>query len=42
MVQKGVFWTIGELSYFGLLSYYVLSKDKGYRVETIDIGRFLW
>ena len=26
--QKGIFWTIGERSYFGLLSYYILSKDK--------------
>ena len=42
MVRKGVFWTIGELSYFGLLSYYVLSKDKVYRVETMDMVRFLW
>ena len=42
MVRKGVFWNIGELSYFGLLSYYVLSKDKVYRVETMDMVRFLW
>ena len=28
MVQNRMFWTIGEHSYF-LLSYYVLSKDKG-------------
>ena len=28
MVQKGVFFTIREWSYFGLLSYYILSKYK--------------
>ena len=28
MVQKGIFWTIGEWSYIGLLSYYILSKSK--------------
>ena len=29
MVRKGIFWTFGELSYFGLLFYYIPSKDKG-------------
>ena len=29
MVQIGIFWTIGEYSYFGLLYYDILSKDRG-------------
>ena len=29
MIRKGVFCTIGELSYSGLFSYYIMSKDKG-------------
>ena len=37
MVQNGIFWTIGEQSY--IVYYYILSKDKGYRVETMDMGR---
>ena len=28
MAQKGKFWTIGEWSYLGLLSSYILSKYK--------------
>ena len=29
MVKRGIFWTIGEYSYFGLFFYFPLSKDKG-------------
>ena len=27
MVQKGVFWTMGEYPYFVIMSYYIISKD---------------
>ena len=42
MIQTGIFWTIDEISYFGLLSYYILSNDEGLQVETMDKGRFCW
>ena len=31
MVRNGRFWTIGEYSYFDIISYYILSRDKFYR-----------
>ena len=39
MVQNGIFWTIGEQSYF--VYYHILSyrRIKVYRAETIDMGR---
>ena len=39
MVQNGIFWTIGEQSYF--VYYHIISyrKIKVYRVETMDMGR---
>ena len=42
MVRKGVFWTIGEHSYF--VYYPVISylRIKVYRVETMDMVRFRW
>ena len=42
MVRKGVFWTIGEQSYFG--HYHIISyqRIKVYRVEKKDFGRFRW
>ena len=38
MVQKGVFWTIGEHLYF--VYYHIISYQwiKFYRVEIVDIG----
>ena len=30
MVRNGRFWTIGEYSYFDIISYYILSRDKRY------------
>ena len=35
--SKGILWNIGKYSYFGLLSSCILSKDKLYRVETMDV-----
>ena len=39
MVRNGIFWTIGEQTYFFyyLIIYY--QKIKVYRVETMDMGR---
>ena len=42
MVRNGIFWTIGEQSYF---VYYPIIYDlriNVYRVETMDIVRFHW
>ena len=42
MVQNGIFWTIGEQTYFvydPIISY---QKIKVYRVETMDMGRSHW
>ena len=41
MFRKGIFWTIGEHSYFvyyPIISYFMI---KFYGVETMDMGRFL-
>ena len=42
MVQNGIFWTIGEQTYF--VCYPIISgqKIKVYRVETMDMGRSHW
>ena len=42
MVRNGVFWTIGEQTYF--IYYPIISylKIKVYRVETIYMGRSHW
>ena len=42
MVRNGIFWTIGEQSYF--VYYLIISYQsiKVYRVETIDMGRSHW
>ena len=42
MVRNGVFWTIGEQSYF--VHYPIISyqRIKVYRVETMDVGRSHW
>ena len=42
MVQNGIFWTIGEQTYF--VNYPIISyrKIKVYRVKTMDMGRSHW
>ena len=42
MARNGIFWTIGEQSYFvyDLIIYY--RRIKVYRVETMDMGRSHW
>ena len=40
MVQNGVFWTIGEHSYFVYYTIISYLGIKVYRVETMDMGRF--
>ena len=42
MVRNGIFWTIGEQSYF--VYYPIISnrRIKVYRVETMDMGRPHW
>ena len=42
MVRKGVFWTIGEHSYFVYYPFISYLKMRFYRVETMDMGRFRW
>ena len=42
MVQNGIFWTIGEQSYFFYYPIIYYQKIKVYRVETMDMGRYHW
>ena len=42
MVQNGIFWTIGEQSYFVYYHIIFYRKIKIYRVETMDMGRYHW
>ena len=37
MVQNGIFWTIGEQSYFGYYPIISYLRIKVYRVETMDM-----
>ena len=39
MVQKGVFWPIGEHLYFVYFPIISYQRMKAYRVETMDIGQ---
>ena len=39
MVQNGIFWTIGEQSYFVYYPIIYYRGIKVYRVETMDMGR---
>ena len=39
MVQNGIFWTIGEQSYFVYYPIISYQRIKVYRVETMDMGR---
>ena len=42
MVRNGIFWTIGEQTYFVYYPIISYQKIKVYRVETMDIGRSHW
>ena len=42
MVRNGIFWTIGEQTYFVYYPIISYQKIKVYRVETIDTGRYHW
>ena len=42
MVQNGIFWTIGEQSYFVYYPIISYQRIKVYRVETMDMGRSHW
>ena len=42
MVRNGIFWTIGEQSYFVYYPIISFRKIKVYRVETMDMGRHHW
>ena len=42
MVQNGIFWTIGEQSYFVYYPIISYGKIKVYRVETMNMGRSHW
>ena len=39
MVRNGIFWTIGEQSYFVYYPIISYRRIKVYRVETMDTGR---
>ena len=39
MVQNGIFWTIGEQSYFVYYPIMSYRRINVYRIETMDIGR---
>ena len=42
MVRNGIFWTIGEQTYFVYYPILSYQKIKVYRVETMDMGRSHW
>ena len=42
MVQKGIFWTIGEQYYMVIILLDLIRKIKVYRVESMDIGISQW
>ena len=42
MFRKGVFWTIGEHSYFVYYPIISYLRIKVHRVETMDMGIFRW
>ena len=42
MVQNGIFWTIGEQTYFVYYPIISYRKIKLYRVESMDMGRSHW
>ena len=40
MVRNGIFWNVGEQSYFVYYPIIPYQRIKVYRVETMDMGRF--
>ena len=42
MVRNGVFWSIGEQSYFVYYPIISYQKINVYRVETMHMGRYHW
>ena len=42
MVRNGIFWTIGEQSYFFYYPIISYQRIKVYRVETMDMGISHW
>ena len=42
MVRNGIFWTIGEQSYFVYYPIISYQRINVYRVETMDMGRSYW
>ena len=42
MVQKGIFWTIGEQSYIFFNPIISYRRIKVYRAETMDMGKSHW
>ena len=42
MVRNGIFWAIGEQSYFVYYPIKPYQNIKFYRVETMDMGRSHW
>ena len=42
MVQNGIFWNIGEQTYFVYYPIISYQKIKVYRVETMDMERSHW
>ena len=42
MVRNGIFWTIGEQTYFVYYPIISYQKIEVYRVETMDMGRSHW
>ena len=42
MVPNGIFWTIGEQSYFVYYPIISYLRIKVYRIETMDIGILYW
>ena len=42
MVRNGIFWTIGEQSYFVYYPIISYRKINVYGSETIDMGRYHW
>ena len=42
MVQNGIFWTIGEKSYFVYYSIISYQRVNVFRVEIMDMRRYHW
>ena len=42
MIRNGIFWTIGEQSYFVYYPIISYQRIKVYRVEKMDMGRPHW